>query len=367
MPSVDNSEKTIKVLSVQSHVVSGYVGNRAATFPMQYLGLDVDVINTVQFSNHTQYEGFSGQAFGAQHVLDLFNMVSKNGLHDYDFLLSGYMGTAENVDAVKEICQRLRENNKKLFFVLDTVLGDYGSLYVPEALIGLYKKVLCPLASLVTPNQFEAELLTDRKIKVLQDAVDVINDLHDIGIPNVVVTSAELEDVHDESLGAEVEKQLHLIGSQLVVNCKCSGSDCGDCKNCYTRQMFIISFPFLSGYFTGAGDLFCSLLLARIANILQTKTHDANATKKCGGMGCVGGRGILGEGDLVQACERALATQATIIKATHDYQQSTGVPAPEGLDRSQRKNQMVKGFELRLIPNREYIANPKVIYKARKL
>ena len=50
-----------KVLSIQSHVVSGYVGNKAAVFPLQLLGLDVDFINSVQFSNHTGYPSLAGR------------------------------------------------------------------------------------------------------------------------------------------------------------------------------------------------------------------------------------------------------------------------------------------------------------------
>jgi pyridoxine kinase len=41
-------ERTRRVLSVQSHVVSGYVGNKSATFPLQLLGFEVDAINSVQ-------------------------------------------------------------------------------------------------------------------------------------------------------------------------------------------------------------------------------------------------------------------------------------------------------------------------------
>ena len=44
------------ILSIQSHVVYGFAGNKSATFPMQLLGVDVWALNTVQFSNHTQSE-----------------------------------------------------------------------------------------------------------------------------------------------------------------------------------------------------------------------------------------------------------------------------------------------------------------------
>ncbi|KAJ2174286.1 hypothetical protein GGF45_004172, partial [Coemansia sp. RSA 551] len=85
-----------RILSIQSHVVSGYVGNRAATFPLQLLGHEVDVINTVQFSNHTGYNAVRGDRFSASHVLDLFDGLQTNGLDAYTHLLTGYMGNSDN-------------------------------------------------------------------------------------------------------------------------------------------------------------------------------------------------------------------------------------------------------------------------------
>lgn len=91
-----------KVLSIQSHVVSGYVGNRAATFPLQLLGYDVDVINTVQFSNHTGYGHTDGHKTSAEHLRSIFSGLRVNGLARYDRVLSGYVPGAEALAVVEE-------------------------------------------------------------------------------------------------------------------------------------------------------------------------------------------------------------------------------------------------------------------------
>ncbi|KAJ2545140.1 hypothetical protein EV175_005834, partial [Coemansia sp. RSA 1933] len=86
-----------RILSIQSHVVSGYVGNRAATFPLQLLGHEVDVINTVQLSNHTGYNTVRGTRFLDTHLRELFAGLCANGLHrGYTHLLCGYIGNSEN-------------------------------------------------------------------------------------------------------------------------------------------------------------------------------------------------------------------------------------------------------------------------------
>ncbi|KAJ2356898.1 hypothetical protein GGF43_001786, partial [Coemansia sp. RSA 2618] len=175
-----------RILSIQSHVVSGYVGNRAATFPLQLLGHEVDVINTVQFSNHTAYNAVRGDRFAASHILDLFAGLQANALdRGYTHLLTGYMGNSENVRAVESVARQLKRTNPQLTFVVDPVLGDDGALYVPEELVALYRDVLCPLAALATPNQFEAELLTGVSIASLDDAKRACDELHRIGVPGV--------------------------------------------------------------------------------------------------------------------------------------------------------------------------------------
>ncbi|OLY84168.1 Pyridoxal kinase [Smittium mucronatum] len=314
-----------RVLSIQSHVVSGYVGNRAATFPMQYLGLDVDVINTVQLSNHTGYEKIKGKVFDADHILELYEGLELNGLDSYDFLLSGYMGNAKNIEAVREIAKKLAAKNDRFFFLLDPVLGDYGKLYVDESLIDLYRKQLIPLANLVTPNQFEAELVSGKPIKTLEDAKNACLSFHDLGTPNVIITSTVLDG--DET-------QLHLIGSQFDATSK-------------KHSIFSITFPMLPGYYTGAGDLLCALVLSNIANSNESSEGP-----------------VLPFGSLKRICEVSLASQFHIIHATMEHQRLSGIPAPPGLDQSQMTSKLVKSFELTLVPNRKFLSDPTVVYTA---
>ncbi|KAI9482489.1 putative pyridoxal kinase [Coemansia sp. RSA 989] len=308
-----------RVLSIQSHVVSGYVGNRAAAFPLQLLGHQVDVINTVQFSNHTGYNTVRGERFASSHILDLFAGLQANGLdHGYTHLLTGYMGNSDNVRAVESIARQLKQTNPELTFVVDPVLGDDGALYVPQELVALYRDVLCPMASLVTPNQFEAEMLTNTKIASLEDAKRACDQLHSLGVSNVVITSAELAGQDP------AQNVLYLVGSEYCLSTK-------------SKHQFAIAFPRLSGYFTGSGDFFAALLLARHAS-LAPQFNELGA--------------------LAKACELALATQAGVMAATKQHQDSTGVSALPDLPRGQRASEMVKGFELRIIPARHLITDP---------
>ncbi|KAJ2662098.1 putative pyridoxal kinase [Coemansia sp. RSA 1200] len=329
-----------RILSIQSHVVSGYVGNRAATFPLQLLGHEVDVINTVQFSNHTGYNKVRGTRFADTQLRELFEGLCDNGLDiGYSHLLSGYIGNSGNVRAVEEIARSLRRTNPDLVFVLDPVLGDDGALYVPEELVSLYRDVLCPLADIITPNQFEAEALSGTTISSLEDARTVCNKLHSLGVPNVVITSLALPAADAQS---EEERDhsglLYLVGSQQTTRG-------GEKKT----QCFYIAFPRLYGYFTGSGDLFTALVAARHASVSES------AFEKEGAAGAV----------LARACELAIATQAGVMRETQMFQQQTGVAvSSDSLRRGNRPSEMVRGFELRIIQSQNLITHPVLEHRA---
>ncbi|KAF9977380.1 hypothetical protein BGZ73_006127 [Actinomortierella ambigua] len=144
-----------RVLSIQSHIVSGYCGNKAATFPLQLLGFDVDVINTVNFSNHTGYPSWTGERANAQQLEALLDGLQENGLDDYTHILTGYIGSAENLKAISKIIGRLKSKSDP-FFVLDPVMGDNGQLYVQPDVIPIYRDMM-KIAKAITPNQYEAE------------------------------------------------------------------------------------------------------------------------------------------------------------------------------------------------------------------
>ncbi|KAL2103147.1 hypothetical protein ACEWY4_000015 [Coilia grayii] len=162
-----------RVLSVQSHVVRGYVGNKSASFPLQVLGFEVDSINSVQFSNHTGYEHWRGQVLNADELQSLYEGLQLNQLTHYDYILTGYCRDESFLQRVVDIIQELRNNNPNLVYVCDPVMGDHGSMYVPEVLLPVYREKVLPIADILTPNQFEAELLTGKKITSEEEALEV--------------------------------------------------------------------------------------------------------------------------------------------------------------------------------------------------
>ncbi|KAF6775768.1 hypothetical protein AHF37_04915 [Paragonimus kellicotti] len=210
---------TLRVLSIQSHVVHGYVGNRSATFPLQVLGIEVDYINSVQFSNHTgtlscpirilvwftlSYLGYpcvKGQVLNATDLKELYAGLKANGLHRYTHVLTGYVGSAGFLEAVGEIIRDLKQDFPTVKYYCDPVLGDSGELYVPAELIPIYKEKILPLADVILPNQFEAELLTGCSITDEASALSCIRALHTrFNVPTVVISSTDIRsDTHRSS------------------------------------------------------------------------------------------------------------------------------------------------------------------------
>ncbi|KAJ3124548.1 hypothetical protein HK101_006108, partial [Irineochytrium annulatum] len=132
--------------------------NKAATFPLQLLGFDVDPLNTVQFSNHTGYPTFSGDRLEGPQIAGLIKGLGQNGIVDeYSHVLAGYVGRLSSLEALVTLVEGMRKTNPRLTFVLDPVMGDEGRLYVPQELIPVYRDKLCPLADIITPNSFEVE------------------------------------------------------------------------------------------------------------------------------------------------------------------------------------------------------------------
>jgi len=229
-----------RVLSIQSHVVCGYVGNKAATFPLQLLGFDVDAVNTVQFSNHTGYAVFTGKRLSDDELLELFKGLERNDLLRYSHVLIGYIGNKKVLNAVVAIVNSLRLQNPDLIFVCDPVMGDDGKLYVPPDLVDVYAKELLPLANILTPNQFEAEQLTGMVIRTMADALACVDALLLFVSGVVVITSVTL-DSHPQDI-------LIVVGY----------------KDAKATNHFGFAVERLPCSFSGTGDLFSALILAHI-------------------------------------------------------------------------------------------------------
>ena len=150
------------ILSIQSWVATGHVGNAAAMFPLQRLGAEVWAIHTVQFSNHPGHGGFTGQVFPGALVRDLVDGIGARGLLAHcDAVLSGYLGDADTVAAVLHAVRSTRAANRAALYCCDPVIGDTGrGVFVRPGIPELLADQALPLADVLTPNQFELEHLT---------------------------------------------------------------------------------------------------------------------------------------------------------------------------------------------------------------
>jgi len=239
-----------KVLSIQSHVVHGYVGNRAAVFPLQLLGFDVDFVNSVQFSNHTQYAHFKGQRLNAQELNDLFEGLRLNSLLNYTHLLTGYVGDVTFLNKLADLIEEIKAKNPNLVYLCDPVLGDNGKLYVPKELVSVFLSRIIPKANIITPNLFELEIIYGDKITSKESMYKAMSHCHDLGVETVIVSSSKPFD------GEENEDRLFLRASR---------------KN--SDQIIEIEFKRLPGTFYGTGDAFAAMVLAwltRLGNNLES-------------------------------------------------------------------------------------------------
>jgi len=294
-----------RVLSVQSHVVRGYVGNKSASFPLQVLGFEVDSINSVQFSNHTGYEHWRGQVLNADELQSLYEGIKLNHLTHYDYILTGYSRDESFLQKIVDIIQELRSKNPNLVYVCDPVMGDHGSMYVPEVLLPVYKENILPIADILTPNQFEAELLTGKKITSEEEALEVMSLLHDAGPHTVVITSSDLPSPRGQDY-------LVALGSQRRGGCV---------------QRVRMDIAREDAVFVGTGDLFAALLLA------WTHTHPD---------------------DLKTACEKTVSTMQHVIKRTMEHAHSVcGSRRPSAAE-----------LELRMIQSKNDIERPDITIRA---
>ena len=163
----------MRFLSLQSHVAYGYVGNRAAVFPLQRLGHEVWAVNTVEFSNHTGYGAWRGRTAPAEQVADIVHGIEALGvLASCDALLTGYVGDAALADVVMDTARRVRSANPRAVWCCDPVLGDIDTgLYVKPGIDVFFRDRAVPAADLVTPNHFELEHLTGRKVTTMVQAL----------------------------------------------------------------------------------------------------------------------------------------------------------------------------------------------------
>lgn len=185
----------MNLLSIQSHVAYGHVGNASAVFPLQRLGVEVWPIHTVQFSNHTGYGAWRGQVFEAGVIGELVTGIAERGrLSACDGVLSGYMGSADIGAAILDAVAQVRAANPKADFCCDPVIGDVGrGIFVRPGIPEFMRHQAVPAADVITPNQFELELLSGHKVATLADATAACDLLHAAGPKVILVTSLHVD------------------------------------------------------------------------------------------------------------------------------------------------------------------------------
>jgi pyridoxine kinase len=252
------------VISIQSQVAYGHVGNSAAIFPMQMHGIDVVAVPTTLLSNRPGYPTIRGQVLDAKLVADLLIGIEERGVvDDARMILSGYLGSTEIADVVASFVERARARNPALLYACDPVLGDRDrGLFVQAGIPKLVRERLCRMADIITPNHFEFESLCGREAGTIQQAIGEAQALMKRGPSTIVVTSAELKDTPAgkiETLAIERSR--------------------GTFKK-ETLRAWRVCTPRLPISPNGTGDLFAALYVAacvRGADTPQALAHAASA------------------------------------------------------------------------------------------
>ena len=192
----------MNVLSIQSHVAYGHVGNSSAVFPMQRMGVEVWPIHTVQFSNHTGYGSWKGRVVDGPAIEELVDGIADRGvLQACDGLLSGYMGSADIGNAILSTLKRVRALNPVALYCCDPVIGDVGrGIFVRPGVPEFMRDYAVPAADIITPNQFELEYLSGINTDSLAGVKDAIAAVHQRGPRVVLVTSIETREMPSDAL-----------------------------------------------------------------------------------------------------------------------------------------------------------------------
>lgn len=182
------------IISIQSHVAYGHVGNSAAVFPLQRLGHEVWPVNTVLFSNHTGYGAWRGRVMPVETVREvLAGMAERGAFERSKAVLSGYLGSHELGEAVLETVGRVQALRPEALYVCDPVMGDVGrGFFVADGIPAFFKHEAVPRADIVTPNQFELAYLAGLELSTLAEVLAAARKVLAMGPRLVMVTSLEL-------------------------------------------------------------------------------------------------------------------------------------------------------------------------------
>ncbi|MFE7196352.1 pyridoxal kinase PdxY [Microbacterium oxydans] len=186
----------MKILSIQSAVAYGHVGNSAAVFPLQRIGVEVLPVYTVNFSNHTGYGAWRGPLIAPDDVREVITGIEERGVFgQIDAVLSGYQGGEGIGDVIIDTVARVKAAKPNAVYACDPVMGNAKSgCFVAPAIPVLLRERVVPVADIITPNQFELGFLTDTEPDTLESTLASVDLAHAMGPRTVLVTSVERPD-----------------------------------------------------------------------------------------------------------------------------------------------------------------------------
>ncbi|HOQ21756.1 pyridoxal kinase PdxY [Microbacterium paulum] len=186
----------MKILSIQSAVAYGHVGNSAAVFPLQRIGVEVLPVYTVNFSNHTGYGAWRGPLISPDDVHEVILGIEERGVFgEIDVVLSGYQGSDGIGDVILDAVARVKAANPDAVYACDPVMGNAKSgCFVAPAIPVLLRERVVPAADIITPNQFELGFLTETEPSDLDSTLASVDAARAMGPTTVLVTSVERPD-----------------------------------------------------------------------------------------------------------------------------------------------------------------------------
>jgi pyridoxine kinase len=192
----------MNLLSIQSHVAYGHVGNSAAVFALQRLGCEVWPVHTVQLSNHTGYGAWKGRAFDASEISAVVDGIAERGaLAACNGVVSGYMGSIATGEAILAAVGKVKAANARASYCCDPVIGNRDrGVFVMPSIADFIRARAVPAADIVTPNHFELDRIAGRETKSLAAVLSAIASVHAAGPRTVLVTSVRTSETPDDAL-----------------------------------------------------------------------------------------------------------------------------------------------------------------------
>lgn len=195
----------MRILSIQSSVAYGHVGNSAAVFPLQRLGHEVWPVFTVHFSNHTGYGAWRGPLLAPADVAEVIAGIGERGvLGDCDAVLSGYQGDPAMGAVILDAVATVKSLNPSAVYCCDPVIGDVGrGVFVRPGIPEFIRDEVVPRADVLTPNHFELEFLAGGEARTADEVLDAVDTVRARGPRDVLVTSVRYDDndaAHEDTL-----------------------------------------------------------------------------------------------------------------------------------------------------------------------